>query len=294
MRTGCSSSSGATRSRRSCRRTTSSSSSRVPGDGRRGDGAMERNAGSPRRRWATGGRCGEASSTPSHRGAGEPGARVIVLGIDTSTNQTSIALGDEHETLAAASVRRLAQAGPPRPRARAAPRLDRGSSCRTSAASPSASVRACTRACASGVEAGKALAQVLHAPIVGMSSLDVLAFGVRHTRRLIGAVIDARRREVFSAFYRTGPGRRAPRGRVPGRLARRRWRPSSRRRARRCCWSANGAILYRQELERGGARAEFASAALAHPSASALVEALGPAVRPRGDRPARPTSCRST
>ncbi len=46
----------------------------------------------------------------------------------------------------------------------------------------------------------------------------------------------------------------------------------------------NGAILYRQELEEGG-RAEVASAALAHPSAAALVGLSAPRfVREETDR----------
>ena len=57
-----------------------------------------------------------------------------------------------------------------------------------------------------GVATGKALAQSLGVPIVGMSSLDVLAYTVRHTRRLICTCVDARRKEVFWAFYRPVPG----------------------------------------------------------------------------------------
>ena len=36
-------------------------------------------------------------------------------------------------------------------------------------------------------------------PIVGITSLDSLAFSVRYTHKLIVAVIDGRRGEVFSA-----------------------------------------------------------------------------------------------
>ena len=57
-----------------------------------------------------------------------------------------------------------------------------------------------------GVATGKALAQTLGVAIVGLSSLDVLAYGVRYTRRTICACIDARRSEVFWAFYRAVPG----------------------------------------------------------------------------------------
>jgi tRNA threonylcarbamoyladenosine biosynthesis protein TsaB len=57
-----------------------------------------------------------------------------------------------------------------------------------------------------GVATAKALAQALHVPMLGLSSLDLLAFPVRSSRRLIAAVIDGRRGEVFCAFYRQVPG----------------------------------------------------------------------------------------
>ena len=57
-----------------------------------------------------------------------------------------------------------------------------------------------------GVATAKTLAQTLEVPIVGVSSLDLLAFSVRFTPKLICACVDARRGEVFAAFYRKGPG----------------------------------------------------------------------------------------
>jgi tRNA threonylcarbamoyladenosine biosynthesis protein TsaB len=57
-----------------------------------------------------------------------------------------------------------------------------------------------------GVATGKALAQTLGVSIVGLSSLDVLAYSVRYARRVICTAVDARRTEVFWAFYRATPG----------------------------------------------------------------------------------------
>ncbi len=57
-----------------------------------------------------------------------------------------------------------------------------------------------------GVATGKALAQTLGVSIVGLSSLDVLAYSVRYTRRVICTAVDARRNEAFWAFYRATPG----------------------------------------------------------------------------------------
>ena len=57
-----------------------------------------------------------------------------------------------------------------------------------------------------GVASGKAIAQALRVPMICVSSLDLLAFPLRFTDRRIAAVIDARRHEVFWAFYRQVPG----------------------------------------------------------------------------------------
>lgn len=57
-----------------------------------------------------------------------------------------------------------------------------------------------------GVATAKAFAHALGVSIVALSSLDVLAYSVRYTRRTICACIDARRREVFWAFYHPVPG----------------------------------------------------------------------------------------
>ncbi|MEA2686318.1 MAG: tRNA threonylcarbamoyladenosine biosynthesis protein TsaB, partial [Actinomycetota bacterium] len=57
-----------------------------------------------------------------------------------------------------------------------------------------------------GVATAKAMALALRVPTVGVSSLDLLAFPVRYSSRLIVTVIDARRGEVFYAFYRQVPG----------------------------------------------------------------------------------------
>lgn len=57
-----------------------------------------------------------------------------------------------------------------------------------------------------GIATAKAMAQALRVPMIGISSLDLLAWPVRYTDREIVAVIDARRSEVFHARYRSTPG----------------------------------------------------------------------------------------
>lgn len=57
-----------------------------------------------------------------------------------------------------------------------------------------------------GLASAKAIAQALRIPMIGISSLDLLAFPCRHTDRVIVPVIDARKGEVFYAMYRQVPG----------------------------------------------------------------------------------------
>jgi tRNA threonylcarbamoyladenosine biosynthesis protein TsaB len=57
-----------------------------------------------------------------------------------------------------------------------------------------------------GLASGKAIAHALRIPMIGISSLDLLAFPCRHADRVVVPVIDARRGEVFYAMYRQVPG----------------------------------------------------------------------------------------
>lgn len=57
-----------------------------------------------------------------------------------------------------------------------------------------------------GIATAQAFAHARRLPVVGLASLDLLAFPARHVRRLLCAVVDARRGEVFWAFYRAAPG----------------------------------------------------------------------------------------
>jgi tRNA threonylcarbamoyladenosine biosynthesis protein TsaB len=57
-----------------------------------------------------------------------------------------------------------------------------------------------------GLATAKALALALRIPMIGISSLDLLAFSCRHSERVVVPVIDARKGEVFWAMYRQVPG----------------------------------------------------------------------------------------
>jgi len=199
---------------------------------------------------------------------------MIVLGIDTSTPQTSVAIGNDREVLARISIAGKARQESVTPAlqqmlAWSGLDLDRVGGI---AVGIGPGLFTGLRV---GVETAKTLAQVLNVPIVGITSLDALAFAVRHTSRRIACVIDARRGEVFVAVYRAVPGGVvretdhlvlkpdhlvAELQAVPGEVL--------------CV--GNGAILYRREIEDLGSRVEFASPAAAHPDAAALVELAVP------------------
>jgi len=57
-----------------------------------------------------------------------------------------------------------------------------------------------------GIAAALAIAYARSLPMIGVPSLDLLAFPMRFTNKLIVTAMDARRGEVFSAFYRSVPG----------------------------------------------------------------------------------------
>jgi tRNA threonylcarbamoyladenosine biosynthesis protein TsaB len=125
-----------------------------------------------------------------------------------------------------------------------------------------------------GVATAKALAQALRAPMIGLSSLDLLAYPQRGTRRLIAAVVDARRGEVFSAFYRKVPGgvQRVTEPTVarPEEVA-----ADLEARGEDCLLVGDGAVRY-AALFADVSRAEAASVGTAYPSAAALVELAQP------------------
>jgi tRNA threonylcarbamoyladenosine biosynthesis protein TsaB len=200
---------------------------------------------------------------------------VIVVGIETSTPQTSVAIGGEQGILAQMSV-----AGRSRQEA-AAPALQqllRWSGIELDrvggvAVGIGPGLFTGLRV---GVATAKTLAQVLAVPIVGLTSLDVLAFAVRHTPRRICAVIDGRRGEVFWSLYEPVPGGvlRATDHAVakPDHLVAELLTVTG-----DVLLVGDGAILYRYEIERElGGRVEFASAIHAHPQAASLVELAAP------------------
>jgi tRNA threonylcarbamoyladenosine biosynthesis protein TsaB len=121
-----------------------------------------------------------------------------------------------------------------------------------------------------GIATAKSLAHALRVPTIGISSLDLLAFPLRHSRRTIAAVIDARRGEVYSALYRAVPGglqRLTP----PAVGSADDLAAEIEARSEDVLFVGDGALRYRQVLGRVR-RAEMADPWLAHPSAAPLVQ----------------------
>jgi tRNA threonylcarbamoyladenosine biosynthesis protein TsaB len=120
-----------------------------------------------------------------------------------------------------------------------------------------------------GVASAKAMAHALNVPMIGVSSLDLLAFPVRFTSRLIVATIDARRGELFYAFYRQVPGgvQRISPHQVgsPDDLA-----SEILATGEECLLVGDGVQRYREVFE-GLKKIEIVEEGFAHPSASSLV-----------------------
>ena len=135
-----------------------------------------------------------------------------------------------------------------------------------------------------GVATAKSLAQTLGISIVGIPSLDVLAHSVRYTRRVICTCIDARRSEVFWAFYRATPGgvqrlvdfRCAPAEHCVNEIE---------ARGEPVLVVGNGPFLYAEAFASLRPEIEIAGVADATPTAIPLAELGGVAAAPRGVRP---------
>jgi tRNA threonylcarbamoyladenosine biosynthesis protein TsaB len=194
---------------------------------------------------------------------------MLVLGIETSTAVTSVAIGSEqgiiasallgrgkgHEQFLVPAIRFIHEEAEIPPQQLAGIAVGLGPGLFTG-------MRV-------GVATAKTMAQALRVPIVGIPSLDLLAYAVRHSPRLICACVDARRREVFSAFYRQVPGgvQRLSDYVVwpPERLA-----AEVEARGEDVLFVGNGALVYRDRIT--AKRSEYASPTQAFPTAAALVE----------------------
>ncbi len=199
------------------------------------------------------------------------GASLLVLGVDTSTPVTSVAVGTDAGPLASAAVRNdrahaellaplvawtLEQAG-----------ID-GSALGGVAVGVGPGLFTGLRV---GVSGAKALAQAWRLPMVAVPSLDLLAFAQRHAKRTICAMIDARRGELFAALYRPVHGGvvRVTDYQVirPDQLA-----AGLQARGGSVLLCGDGALRYHSAFEHLGEDVEVTGPGWAAPSAVALVE----------------------
>lgn len=121
-----------------------------------------------------------------------------------------------------------------------------------------------------GVAAGKALAHARRLPMVGVASLDLLAFPLRHSPRRIVCALDAGRGELFHASYRQSPGGvqrlSAPEVATPADLA-----SDLGAVGEEVLLAGDGALRYRSQFE-GIRRVELADRGEAFPQAGSLVQ----------------------
>jgi tRNA threonylcarbamoyladenosine biosynthesis protein TsaB len=121
-----------------------------------------------------------------------------------------------------------------------------------------------------GLAAAKAMAQALRVPMIGLTSLDLLAFPLRHSDRQLVSAVDARKGELFYSFYQPVPGgvQRVTEPQVGGvddliadMIAR----------DHDVLCVGDGALRYRDRIL-ADRRCEFAEQFLAYPSAATLVQ----------------------
>jgi tRNA threonylcarbamoyladenosine biosynthesis protein TsaB len=193
---------------------------------------------------------------------------MLVLTVETSTPRSSVALVDQDGTVAQAAL------GVPRRHGEfIAPAI---AFCLEQSGRTAADVSGVAVGLGPGLYTGlrvgiataQAFAAARQLPVVGMCGLDVLAFQTRHVRRLVCATLDARRGEVFWAFYRNVPGgvQRLGELRVgrPDELT-----AELESAGEDCLVVGDGGVRYAQDLE-GVHTADVAGATGLYPDAAAL------------------------
>lgn len=131
---------------------------------------------------------------------------MLILGIETATPHVSVALGGHEGVIAAfelARDRRHAETVAPAIQFIAAQADVRLAEVGVVAVDIGPGLFTGMRV---GLATGKALAQALRIPMIGLTSLDLLAFPHRRRDDVIVPVVDARKGEVFYAMYRPVPG----------------------------------------------------------------------------------------
>lgn len=136
-----------------------------------------------------------------------------------------------------------------------------------------------------GLATGKAMGQALGIPVIGLTSLEVLAHACRHRDEVIASVVDARKGQVFFGFHRsTGDGVTPlgePRaGSITDLIA------AVEDRGQHVVCIGDGTVRYRSDLE-GHGLIDIADHHVAHPSVHNLsIIAMRRALREQWSQPA--------
>lgn len=194
---------------------------------------------------------------------------MLILGIDTATAQVSVAVGGHEGVLASTqSVRGRQHAETLVPAIEFTCRQARIELNEISVVAVDLGPGLFT-GLRVGVAAAKAMAHALRVPMIGVPSLDLVAFPLRFSPKLIVAAVDARRGELFTASYRQVPGgiqRLTPHHVVsPDDLA-----SELLATAEECLLVGDGAVRYREVFD-GLHKVEIIEEGLAYPAASSLV-----------------------
>jgi tRNA threonylcarbamoyladenosine biosynthesis protein TsaB len=195
---------------------------------------------------------------------------MLILGIDTATQQVGCAIGGHEGVLAAAhSSRGKRHAETLTPAIDFVRRQARIELSEISVVAVDLGPGLFT-GLRVGIATAKAVAHALRVPMIGVNSLDLIAFPVRFSNRLIVSAVDARRSELYFAFYRQVPGGvqriSEPELGSPDDLA-----SEIIARGEECLLVGDGAIRY-QDMFSGLSKVELAGRDLAYPSARSLVE----------------------
>mgnify|MGYP003343071991 FL=1 len=198
---------------------------------------------------------------------------MIILAIDTSTDAVSVAVNNSRQLMASAHVtseRRHAELLAPMISSVCAQADVRLAEVDVVAVDIGPGLFTGMRV---GIASAKTIAQVRDLPIIGVSSLDILARSVTTTERVVLSTIDARRGELYWAMYRNDIGSsievKPPRvGNLDDCVV------DIVDRGQEVLIVGNGALRYRDKLnemlETTGLFVEWASEQLAQPSATVL------------------------
>ena len=195
---------------------------------------------------------------------------MLILGVETATDQVGCAIGGHEGVLGAVNVMRGR-----RHTETLAPSIDFITR-RTGVALADIGVVAVDvgpglfTGLRVGITTAKAIAHARRIPMIGVPSLDLVAFPLRLSSRLLVAAVDARRGELFYAFYRAVPGgvQRVGPHQVgsPEDVASELVATGA-----ECLVAGDGAERYRGTFA-GLSRVEVADQEFAHPRASSLVQ----------------------